>query len=184
MSFTIANSGEKAIADRIKGERPKSSAPLFDDYYLLLMLGLASGKKLPAKHAKVGEERPIFAAGVKRPPNLYEGVWDEIVALVVTKEIQNRGVDMDNKGDVNDVIQNLLSDDQTTPYTNDFWEAMNGYMRSGALHMRDIPIDKKDSWEVFMADYYIPLCKALDADAISETPSDERKELLEEWSSD
>jgi len=166
MGFKIPEQGKEEIHARIelKGtgtKRPQTNAPEFDDYYLLVMLGISSGAGLPESDAPEGilgncrEFRQQWAA-----PADYKTVYHSLVGLVLSVRMEELGIDRKDAKAVNDYLQTMLSTEEEAPFTPLYFTSINNFANAGAKYIRLIPKGKME-WEIFIQNYYNPLCKAL-----------------------
>ena len=163
MTWIISEKAQEKISSRIIGVRPHSTAKKFDDYYLMLILGLADGtqkQKIPT------DEEEVFLQS-KVPPQSYLAQWPQLQSLVIDAYLTEEGTDRTKKENVNAVVQQLISDVQESPLQDEFWNAINGYARRGAQRLNDLPEESK-SWEGFMETYQA-LVNALYSNAKSGT---------------
>jgi len=166
MGFRIPEQGKEEIHARIESsgagsKRPKTTAAEFDDYYLLVMLGISSGMGLPEEDADEGilgdcrEFRQQWAA-----PHDYKPVYHSLVGLVISVRMEEIGIDTKDPKVVNDYLQTMLSEKEEDPFTTQYFQCINNFANAGAKYIRYIPRQKME-WEIFIQDYYNPLCKAL-----------------------
>lgn len=161
MTWIISEKSQEKISTRIIGIRPHSTAKKFDDFYLMLILGLADGTQ---KQKSSIEDEEVFLQS-KVPPQAYLAQWPQLQSLVIDAYLTEEGTDRTKKENVNAVVQQLISDVQENPLQDEFWNAINGYARRGAQRLNDLP-DEPKSWEGFMETYQA-LIKALHSDAKS-----------------
>lgn len=176
MAWKISEKAREMISSKISGPRPNTKAKIFDDYYLMLILGLAFGTQ---KSTPLDDE--IVFLQKLSPPQSYETQWHQIQSLVLDAYLTEEGTDRAKKQKVNAVIQQLISDEQETPLKEKFWDVINGYARRGAECLAELPAGKT-AWEDFMEVYY-SLVKALYLDAKNEN-DDEMDQYYLTWFDD
>ena len=176
MAWRISENAREMISSKISGPRPNTKAKKFDDYYLMLILGLAFGTQ---KSTPLDDE-DVFLQKLS-PPQSYETQWHQIQSLVLDAYLTEEGTDRAKKEKVNAVIQQLISNEQETPLKEKFWDVINGYARRGAECLAELPPGKK-SWENFIEEYY-SLVKALYLDAKNQNEN-EMNEYYETWFDD
>jgi len=152
MSFEIDEDGEKGIQARILGDRPKTQAAVFDDYFLMLNLGLAAGYQTSKDSTNSGESRVFYQSS--SPPAAYTESWNSIIGLVIVNCLREEAIDFENKEEMNSQIQKLISEDLEAPFTEYFWKVINGYARTGAQIILDMPSEKMQ-WEEFLNFSYL-----------------------------
>ena len=156
MSFEIDEDGERGIQARILGNRPRTQAAVFDDYFLMLNLGLAAGYQTSKDNC--GESRVFYQPN--SPPGAYTKSWNSIIGLVIVNSLREEAIDFENKEEMNSEIQKLIGEDLEEPFTDDFWEAINGYARTGAKIILDMASDKMQ-WEEFLHFSYLAVIDEL-----------------------
>jgi hypothetical protein len=176
MAWRISEKSREMISQKISAPRPSTKANTFDDYYLMLILGLAHG----TQKSNPLDDEEVFLQKLS-PPADYEPQWQQIQALVIDAYLTEEGTDRSKKENVNAVIQQLISDEQETPLRDKFWEVINGYTRRGAECLSELPPGKK-SWEDFMEAYY-SLVRATYLDTKNKN-EDEMKKYYQEWFED
>lgn len=164
MSFVIDQKGRDELKKRLLGGRPSSSAPMFDDYYLFLMLGLAEGNPTRNDASGLGEQN-LFRQQ-PYPPADYKESWELVQGLVIQNVLRSKRIDLSDKKSVNEEIQKLISDDTESPFTAEFWDAINGFARTGALKIQLIP-PTETTWDLFMSHHYLKLLDAYASDKIN-----------------
>ena len=178
MSFYISVTGEEELSKRILGRRPSTNAKVYDDYHLMLMLGLAAGRPTSKTNSDAGESRNFYQ-GIS-PPGNYRNSWHNIVGLVINNVVRNELGDSVGKSELNAIIQTLVSGEAEDTFTDDFWEQINGFARTGALKICDIPTEPM-TWDEFLCIRYLPLLEALNDDKNGDGTTTHEADLIEEW---
>jgi len=178
MSFDISVTGEEELSKRIHGRRPSSNAKMYDDYHLMLMLGLAAGFPTSKDNENSGENRNFYQGN--SPPESYRNSWPNIVGLVINTVVQDETGDTADKSELNTIIQTLVSGDAEETFTDIFWEKINGFARTGALKICDIP-NEPMTWDEFLRFRYLPLLKALSDDKSGDGSTTHEADLIEKW---
>lgn len=164
MSFTIDLDGRKELEKRILGGMPRTSAPIFDEYYLFLMLGLAEGTPTRANGEGAGDSS-VFRQQ-PYPPEAYKASWELIQALVIQNMLRYKRVNLTKKEEVNQEIQSLITNDTESPFSTNFWDAINGFARTGAIKIKLIP-PAETRWDLFFSQHYLELLDAFNSDKIN-----------------
>jgi len=181
MSFDISITGEEELSKRILGRRPSSNAKVYDDYHLMLMLGLAAGRPTTKTNPDVGEIRNFYQG--TSPPENYRNSWPNIVGLVINNVVRDELGDEVEKSELNAIIQTLVSNDAEDTFTSLFWEKINGFALTGALKIIEIP-NEPMTWDEFLHFRYLPLLEALNEDKNGDGTTTSEEDLFEEWNSE
>jgi hypothetical protein len=178
MSFEISVTGAEELSKRILGRRPSTNAKMYDDYHLMLMLGLAAGRPTSKTNSDAGESRNFYQGN--SPPESYRNSWHNIVGLVINNVVRHELGDSVEKSELNAIIQTLVSGEAEDTFTDDFWDKINGFARTGALKICSIPYEPM-TWDEFLYFRYLPLLEALSDDKNGDGTTTHEADLIEEW---
>lgn len=119
---------------------------LFDQYYLCLMVGLNKGNL--GLLEKMEKDR-----FVEYYPDLYEGVSELIIGLLVDAEMERRAIEPQDKKRIENLILEIIDQNSVTKLSETGMDLLNRYAVSGMDLIRD-NIPKTSELETFLIHYY------------------------------
>ena len=145
MPFRFRDDAEKWFGE-IKDRPPFKTK--FDMYYLCLMAGLASGRRVDL--AKVSKAQPEF---VDHFIEDYKPAQRLIVGLLILAEMKNMGISVEEKSDVQELIKTLITPDTETKLTAEGMRRLNAYASGGYQYLAEQQDVKPYSAEEFLRGY-------------------------------
>ncbi|MEZ4706539.1 MAG: hypothetical protein R3A44_05000 [Caldilineaceae bacterium] len=115
----------------------------FDIYYFCFMAGIAAGRKTEIPTAETAELVDYF-------PDRYRDRGKLMVALFLSKELEELGVAMDEKKSVNAMIARLTSPDARNHLSDEGMREFNKYAHGGFDVLLDWFDDRPRSLETFL----------------------------------
>ncbi len=150
MPFRLREDARKWFRDI----RPKLELD-FDTYYFCLMAGLAMGRK---KNISTGEATDL----VNNFPGLYRSQRGVIIALFLSKELEEMGVSMSEKSQVHDQIARLINPQEPSWLSDDGMREINRYSYGGYDVLANEWFDDRPrTIEVFLPIYKMRLDQAI-----------------------
>ncbi|PAB61348.1 hypothetical protein [Anaeromicrobium sediminis] len=119
---------------------------LFDKYYLCLMAGLYKGNIGVVE--KIEKDRFI-----EYYPDLYEGVNELIMGLLIDAEMERRDIQRQDKRRIENLMLEIIDHNSVTKLSETGMELLNRYAVSGMELIRD-NIPKTSELETFLIHYY------------------------------
>jgi len=120
----------------------------FDQYYLCLMLGLATGRN----------ERPQNAADfVDYFVADYAAVGRLLVALLIIAEAERLGVELGDKGDVKKLLDDYLDPQHPTNLTEKGFQKLNDYANGGFNVLAEAMPERPRHVEPFLQAYAVTM---------------------------
>jgi hypothetical protein len=128
-----------------------SDGPLrtkFDQYYLCLMLGLATGRS--DKAANADEFVQYFVSD-------YAGVGRIIVALLVIAEADRLGIDISDKNDVKKLLNEYLDPTNPAHLSETGFQRLNDYANGGFSVLNEVFPERPRHVDMFLERYSVIL---------------------------
>lgn len=129
MPFRLLAKAHKWFRD-VHGFLATEKAPMFDEYYLCLMMGLATRKFCdPASDTH------------ELPDNFPGEYWSRgpvIIALFLRRELQRRGIDLTEKKALHKEISKLVDSSSPSKLSEEGMKQMNAYANGGYEVLADL----------------------------------------------
>lgn len=116
----------------------------FDQYYLCLMAGFASGRSTEG-----GASTEIVEAFVEE----YKPASRFLIGLLVIAELKKSGIDVSEQGAVRTLFKRLVSPQSPNSLTDEGMRRMNAYASGGYDYLAEKRETKPYSGEEFLRDY-------------------------------
>jgi hypothetical protein len=129
----------------------------FDQYYLCLMAGFASGRSTEG-----GASSEMVEAFVEE----YKQASRFLIGLLVIAELKTEGIDVSEQGAVRSLFKRLVNPQSPNHLTDEGMRRMNAYASGGYDYLAEKRESKPYSGEEFLRDYI----QLIDA-AIANTPT-------------
>lgn len=134
--------------------RDKGFSTDFDTYYFCFMAGIATGRKETKPTASTTEFIDYF-------PDRYKSRGKLLVALFLSQELKEMGVEMNEKKAVHSTISPLIKPDSPNYLSEEGIKLFNGYAHGGFDTLLDWFDDKPRSLETFLRAYKKKIDNAL-----------------------
>jgi len=142
MSFRIRAEAAQFFKDVTKEDGPVHT--MFDQYYLCLMLGVASGRY--DKVANTTEFVHYFVSD-------YAGVGRVIVALLIIAEASRLGVEISEKADVKQLLGEYLDPTNPTHLSDMGFQKLNEYASGGYSMLNEAFPERPRHADMFLERY-------------------------------